>query len=298
MKKYKMSKKTVIIFVIVLLLIAWAVRDMMINMESPKEPFIPSGTYSVEYIDVGQADCIYITNQEETMLIDAGNNEDGELVCDYLENKGVKTIDYLIGTHPHEDHIGGLDNVIDTFEIENIYMPDVSADTKTYDDVLDSAKSKNMDIESPKVGDKWELGNAKCEVLSSSTAEDKSNLNEWSIVIYMQIGEVTFMFTGDCESGTEKNILDLHKDIDTTYYKVAHHGSSTSNTKEFLKEVNPQTSIISSGKDNSYGHPHKEVLKELEKYGDVYRTDKDGTVIVTTNGESSEISTVKTNTNG
>lgn len=158
------------------------------------------------YLDVGQADSILLQNNGQTMLIDAGTNEMGTTVVKYLQDIGVTKIDYLIGTHPHEDHIGGLDDVINNFEIGTIYMPKVQTNTKTFESVLDAIDSKNLKITSPNVGDSFNLGNAKCEIMSCGTGskEEQSNLNLSSIVIRVVYGEQSFLFTGDAEKENEE----------------------------------------------------------------------------------------------
>ena len=238
----------------------------------------------VYYLNVGQADSIFIYNNEESMLIDAGNNEDGKLICDYIESLGITRIDYLIGTHPHEDHIGGLDNVIKTFDIGTIYMPKKSATTKTFEDVIDAISNKGLKVKAPKVGTTFNVGNAVCEVM---TIENDAEDTNWSsISLEMTYGTQKFLFTGDMEVYNEESRE--WNDIDVL--KVAHHGSSTSSSEDFLKQTMPEIAIISCGKNNDYGHPHKEVLKGLKKIdAEVYRTDLLGTILLKSDGKTNEL---------
>ena len=229
----------------------------------------------VYYFDVGQADSMLIVNDNQTMLIDAGNNDDGELVVSNIKKLGITKLDYVIGTHPHEDHIGGLDNVIDAFDIGTIYMPKVQANTKTFEDVLDSINKKGLSITSPKIGDTFKVGNANCEVMS--TGEDCSNLNSTSVVIRMQNNSKSYLFMGDAEKVNEDARIWTKSDI----LKVGHHGSSTSSSLNFLEQVQPKIAIIEVGTGNKYGHPHEEVVKRLEKIGaTIYRTDLQKDILI------------------
>lgn len=253
--------------------------------------FENTGDLKIYVFNVGQADCIFVMNGNETMLIDAGNNSDGKLIVEQLQEMNITKIDYLVGTHTHEDHIGGIDNVINNFEIEKFYMPKKSTNTKTYEDVLNAVQNSNLKITAPQIGDTFYLGGAKCEVMNvDNEAED---LNETSIVIELTYGDKKFLFTGDTETTKEKE-RDWN-DIDVL--KVAHHGSSTSTSAEFLNQAKPEFAIISCGINNDYGHPHKEVISRLKGI-ETYRTDKDGTILVTCDGENIEIQKVNIDLDG
>jgi len=254
-----------------------------------------SGSLEVYILDVGQADSILIRNDDDAMLIDAGNNEDGGLISNYINNLGITKFKYVVGTHPHEDHIGGLDNIINDFDIGTIFLPDVITTTKTFVDVLDAIENKNMVYEVPVIGDKFNLGTADIEIIYTGT--DESDLNNTSIVLRLDFGETSFLFTGDATDKTEKLIL--NKNIDVDVLKVGHHGSRYSTTLDFLNKVSPEYAIISVGKDNTYKHPHNETLDKLNDNNiDIYRTDLMGTVLITSDGKKIDITNVETDTNG
>ena len=230
----------------------------------------------VYYIDVGQADSILIVNKNQSALIDAGNNDDGQDVVNFIKSKGITKLDYVIGTHPHEDHIGGLDDVINNIDADKIYLPKIRTNTKTYEDVLQAIQNKNQKIGSFNKGDKFTIGDANLEVMTDSIL-NKENLNLSSNIIRMEFKGTSFLFTGDAETENEKTIEWTQTDI----LKVGHHGSTTSTSQSFLNQIKPKYAIISVGKDNDYGHPKEKILQRLEKIGtEVFRTDECGTIEV------------------
>lgn len=250
----------------------------------------------VYFFDVGQADSILITNNGHNMLIDAGNNEDGHKLVKYIkEDLGITEFDYLIGTHPHEDHIGGLDDIINNFDIKKIYLPDITTTTKTFEDVLDAISSKELTITIPKIGETFKLGEADFTILYTGT--NSSDLNSTSIITKMIFGKYSYLFTGDTTSDIEKTILDQNIDIDVL--KVAHHGSKYSSSLEFLEKTTPSYAIISVGKNNSYDHPSSETINNLKKYtNNIYLTSELGTILLTSNGQTIDVSYLDTNTDG
>ncbi|MCK9443418.1 MAG: MBL fold metallo-hydrolase [Tissierellaceae bacterium] len=252
------------------------------------EPDMNTGEFlEVHFLDVGQADSIFIKKGSEAMIIDAGNNKDGKFVVDYLREQGVKTLKYAIGTHPHADHIGGLDDVIDNFDIETIIMPNKMANTKTFEEVLDSIADKGLKITAPVVGDKYDLNGAQFTILAPNR-ENYSSTNDYSIVIKLVNGSNSFLFTGDAEALSEREMLENNIwALKSKVLKVGHHGSVTSTSPEFLEAVNPEVAVISSGEGNTYGHPHEEILEILEEKDiTILRTDMLGTIVIKADGEN------------
>ena len=251
--------------------------------------------FMILYLDVGQADSILIKSKDEYMLIDAGNNKDGRKLTTFLSDLDIKEFKYVVGTHAHEDHIGGMDDIIKNFKIKNFYMPDAVTTTETFNDVLSALESKNIKFQTPSIGQKLKLGDAVINILSvKSEAED---LNDTSIVLKVTYKDTSYLFTGDATSEVEKEIL--NKDIESDVLKVGHHGSKYSNSAQFLNKVKPKYAIISCGKNNDYGHPHSVVVDKLKKLkATIYRTDKLGTIVLTSDGKNINIMSAKTDTNG
>ncbi|MFU0824668.1 ComEC/Rec2 family competence protein [Clostridium sp.] len=246
-----------------------------------------SGDLKVHFIDVGQADSILITQGSNSMLIDAGNNEDSNLVVNYLKKQGITKLDYVVGTHPHEDHIGGLDAVIRAFDVKKVYMPKKTSTTKTYKDVITAIKDKGLKIAIPARGTTFKLGEATATVVAPSESGDYEDVNNYSIVIKLKYKNTSFLFAGDAEDVSEQEIIKGGYDIKADVLKVGHHGSRSSTTEVFLNKVSPKYAVISVGEGNEYGHPHKSTMDRLKSKGiPVYRTDEAGTIIATSNGNS------------
>ncbi len=251
----------------------------------------------VHFIDVGQGDSILIQqisgDTRHNMLIDAGNNWDGNYLVDYLKKQGVNSLDYLIGTHPHADHIGGLDEIINNFNIEKVLMPRVTSNTQIFLDVVTAVKNKNLKITTPLVGDEYILGDAKWVVLAPANKE-YGNFNDYSIVTRLEFGDNSFIFTGDAEELSESEILQNPniQGIESNVLKLGHHGSRGSTSDSFLSAISPQYAVISTGVDNSYEHPHGEILEKLKKRDiEILRTDMMGTIIITSDGNNLSIET-------
>lgn len=247
----------------------------------------PEGTLEVHYIDVGQGDATLIKCGSHAMLIDGGNNNKGTTVQLYLKKQGVESLDYVIGTHPDADHIGGLDVIVYKYNCDTVIMPDYEKDTKTYQELVDVIHDKNMKITYPVVGEQYALGEAKFTIIAPNSNSYGGNANDYSVAILLEYGKNRFLFTGDAEEASETEMLSNGIELSADVYKVAHHGSRSASTQEFLNAVQPKYAVISCGEGNSYGHPHAEVLNRLRSMGvEVFRTDEQGSIIASSDGEN------------
>ena len=250
------------------------------------EESIVDGELEVHFIDVGQGDSILIKQNGHNMLIDAGDNKYGQTVVNYLKENGVKKLDYVIGTHPHADHIGGLDDVIYAFDVEKVFLPNITHTTKTFEDLLIAIQSKNLNITVPEVGGVYELGDASFKILAPANSY-YDNLNNFSIVIRLEYGNNSFLFTADAEDVLEVEMLNSGYNLKSDVLKVGHHGSNTSTTASFLNAINPKYAVIQLASNNEYGHPSAEVISRLrEKNIEIYRNDLDGTIVAKSDGNS------------
>lgn len=258
-------------------------------------PFIP--TYNknnqpdptkmiVHFIDVGQGDSILIQVNNKNILIDSGPKSDRKKFNDYLSSLNLKKLDYVIATHPHEDHIGNMVDVIKKYDIVQFYAPKVKTTTKTFEEMIEALKDKSLKINVIKrETNSIDLGvNTKLSVFSPSK-DYYEDLNNYSPVIKVQYGSTSFLFTGDAQKDVEKEILDSNDDISADVLKIGHHGSTTSTSKDFLDKVHPSIAVISVGKYNTYNHPNKNTLSLLNNSNIItYRTDQNGTVIISSDG--------------
>ncbi len=244
----------------------------------------PGKQMTIHFIDVGQADSIFIDFGDYDILIDAGNNADGPKVVNYLKSLDTDDIELMVATHPHEDHLGGLDDVLAAFEVEKIIDSGKAHTTKTYEDYYNAATSEPgaKFIEDKDMEFDMDDG-AVFKIIEAG--DDFEDLNANSVVTMLDYNDVEILFTGDLDAEGEAQILT--KGINADVLKVGHHGSRTASSSIFLKNVSPEFAIISAGKDNSYGHPHEEAFARLRAFTDkIYGTWEDGTIVVTTDGTS------------
>lgn len=259
----------------------------------------PDAQLSVHMIDVGQGDSLLIRAPEKTVLIDCGEKEHGATVEAYLHDQGIKTLDLVIASHPHSDHMGAMSHIVDKFPVGTFLMPVVPEDqtptTGVYRSLLEALEEQQVKLTKPKPGTRYDLGGgAVLTLLSPDPAAVYDNLNDYSVVCRLDYGQTSFLFTGDAEKPVEKELLAQGADLGATVLKVGHHGSSSSTGTKFLQAVGPETALISCGIDNRYNHPHQETMDALKAQSvQVQRTDLDGTIVVESDGQSLAIATKK-----
>lgn len=222
------------------------------------------------------------------MLIDCGPRSGKDNLFNYLNNLNIKKLDYVIATHPHEDHIGNMADVIRKYDVGAFYAPKVTHTSKTFEKMVDAVEAKNLKINVIKAGtDSIDLGEGTKVSVFSPIQSEYSNLNNYSPIMKIEFGSNSFLFTGDAEKDVEKEVLAKDVNLKADVLKFGHHGSSTSTSEEFFKAVNPSIGVICLGADNTYGHPHKETLNLIKKYNlKVYRTDTDGSIVLVSDGKN------------
>lgn len=241
----------------------------------------------VHFIDVGQGDSILVQANGINLLIDAGPADSAGSLTSYLRENGVRKLHYMVATHPHEDHIGGMPAVIRNFEVGSFYAPKVAAATSNFSEMASSMKRKGIRIIPARLGVRLDLGAGTECLLLSPCGDVYDNLNNYSAAVKLTYGTSSFLFTGDAEELAESEIVGSYPDIDCDVLKAGHHGSSTSTTNQLLEAASPEKVIISVGKRNDFGHPSRKVLNLLESMDvQVYRTDIDGTVLFESDGRS------------
>lgn len=246
----------------------------------------------VHYLDVGQGDSIFIElPNNETMLIDAAESYQSENIINYLKNLNYQKIDYVIGTHPHTDHIGGLKDIINTFEIGKIYMPKVVSTTKTYESLLMAIKDKNLKINTAKAGTSIiDTDTLKIKILAPNNSI-YTELNNYSVVTKITYGTTKFLFMGDAEKLSENEIKE---NVTADVIKIGHHGSNTSSSIDFIKKVNAKYGIISVGLNNKYNLPKEETITNWENSGTkIYLTSTNGTIRASSDGTNIKIESEK-----
>ena len=257
----------------------------------------PSGqNLTIHFLDVGQGDSILVEYNNKDMLIDAGESDQGEVVTDYLQDQGISTLDYVVATHPHSDHIGGMNDVLNNFQVEHFIDSGYPHTSKTYENMLITIDQKDIPFEVVKAGQTIDFGPAvDIEVLNPGTTYS-DDLNENSVVLKVTYGDTSFLLMGDAGLESEEHIMEAGYNVDSDILKVGHHASRSASGATFISAVSPELSVIEVGAGNSYGHPHTEILNRLQKASTVYRTDLDGTIIVTTDGSTFTVTTDKSGT--
>lgn len=249
-------------------------------------PFSPMEGLEVHFINVGQGDSILIVCDGEAMLIDGGDNGAEHILPDYLKKQGITSLRYIIATHPHTDHVGGLDAVAQTVDVDTVYLSCVDYETKSFRNFFETVTEKGGNLQFPEVDSTFALGNAFLTVLGPRTYNVPDNWNNASIVLRLTYGDTSFLFTGDAEQSEETELLEAGCNVSCDVLKVGHHGSRTSSGYRLLYEAQPAYAVISCGEGNDYGHPHKEALSRLQDAGihDILRTDRLGSIVFYSDG--------------
>lgn len=251
--------------------------------------------FAVHVIDVGQGDSILITAGGKSILIDAGEKEYGSRVVSFIRDKGIERLDYIIATHPHADHIGGMAEVVSEIGADRIIVPKLPDDmvptTRVYENFLKAVKNGGMKLTAAKAGTVYDISDiggipVRMTVLAPDDNADFDDLNDFSVCVRIDFDRISWLLTGDLSEDGEAALVNSGRDIDVTAYKVGHHGSATSSTDKFLKKVTPRLCVISCGEGNSYGHPTQAALDRLLEYtNSIYRTDLNSTVSVYSDGQ-------------
>ena len=303
-RRYKKKKKLVKLIVLLIIVLCYYFLNNYSNeitneINFKKVEVTTDSKLRVYFIDVGQAEAILLSENNHNMLIDAGNRKDGIKLVNYIKSLGIDHFDYVIGTHAHEDHVGGMYQIINNFNIDKYYMPDVNVDDFTYKNLVNTLKNNNLNINTPIIGENINLENTSCMVLYVGI--DRIDLNNDSIVMKCTFFNNSYLFTGDATNEVEYAIANgeygdyLKSDV----LKISHHGSRYSNSAIFLNKVKPNYAVISVGKNNEYNLPAEITLNKLNYLNlRIYRTDIDGTIISTSDGNNISFETVITDTNG
>lgn len=276
-----------IVLLLAILLLSSCVAE---NATPAQVPKLEEGIMAVHFFDVGQGDSEFIQFPNgETMLIDAGETDMGETVVEDIKALGYSEITYIVATHPHSDHIGGMSDVFDAFDIKNLYLPNAISSSNVYQSLLDAVEAEGCNVIQAQSGVAVIDENNLSVRFIAPVSNDYDNLNNFSAVLKINYYENSFLFMGDAEELAENEmIFDVNADV----IKVGHHGSKTSSSKSFIARVNPQYAVFEVGKSNSYGHPHEEILKRWQNIGaKILRTDENGNITITSDGQELAVST-------
>lgn len=284
-RKNRFTLPLIILFIMILCGCSTTKREAAPSLSSSQTE--KSDLLQVHFLNVGQADSIVVLAPNgQTLLIDGGNFDDGPGVVSYLKSQGVKKISAIVATHPHEDHIGGLGTIIHSFPPQQVYLSNGTSTTKIFRDFMTAVKASGAKIIRAKANTKLDVSGL-TGIFLAPNSDHYEDLNNYSAVLKLTWGQVSFLLTGDAEDVSEAEMLKNGQNLKATVLKVGHHGSSSSTTPAFLKAVSPKYAVISVGVNNDYGHPAQKTLQKLKSAGvQIFRTDQDGTIVATTNGDT------------
>jgi beta-lactamase superfamily II metal-dependent hydrolase len=289
MKKATKPKQIIIALLIAVAIVVggyWSATHLNI-VDSPASFIFSDSEAAVHFINVGQGASVLVQTTQGNVLIDGGDNHMGNLVAAYLRDAGVRELVYVVATHPHADHIGGLITVLDEVPIGTLIMPNIAHTSRTFERFLDTIENNSIRLRAPVAGSSFSVGKAEFTIIAPNS-ESYPNINDYSVALRMTIGSASFIFTGDAEHRSEHEMLQHYLSSDVLH--VGHHGSRTSTSQEFLDAVSPSIAIISVGRENRYSHPHEDVLDKLQ-YAQIiiYRTDHHGHIVIVTDGTDMSI---------
>ncbi len=279
-----MQKRRLIICVLLIALLFTACTQST-NYSAVESVSSNQNAAQFHFIDVGQGDCTLIRSGDTNIMIDAGTTQSGSVICEYLSNLGIDYLDCFIGSHPHEDHLGGAAAVLSSVEVGSVYLNGETSSSYFFERFVDILLEEEITPLIPDIGFIYDIGPFRLEFLSPE--KDFGNTNDNSLVLTVEYGDVKALFTGDAERSVESELIKTGKKISADILKVAHHGSRYASSAEFLNRVYPGVTVIQSGSGNSYGHPHKEALERIEACGaQILRCDNLGTVVLSTDGKT------------
>ena len=287
-----MKKLRGILITLLIVLAAVIYAVFFQNHEAP-EPNVAEGELIITFIDVGQGDSALIQQGENAILIDTGEYSQRKKLTETLESLGVTALDYVIATHPHADHMGAMNVIIDTYDVKHVMMPGATSNSVAFEKMLQSISDKGLRIEHPVPGGSIGAGSIELKILAPNSDKYK-DVNDFSIIALLQWGNTSFIFQGDAEAVSEKEVLDNGFDVSADVIKIGHHASVSSTSGIYLDAVNPRMAVITCAQGNVYGHPHRETLDRInEKNITVYRTDTMGTITMRSNGNDITVETEK-----